>query len=77
LNNEGSIFCDTCKNINIRCKICNEFIEKEEMMGQLEPCGYIFHREHIADWIADQDYCPICFQKIGGIDLDATDEMRK
>ncbi|MBY9001747.1 MAG: hypothetical protein KGD64_12590 [Candidatus Heimdallarchaeota archaeon] len=75
LKDVDSLFCNTCGNKNLRCKICNEFIEKNDKVSQLEPCGHIFHRDHIAEWIIDQDYCPECFQKIGELDLDPHNNM--
>ena len=38
-------------------------------LGKLGLCGYIFHREHISERIADQDYCPTCFNKVEEEDL--------
>lgn len=75
IKNKTEIFCDSCGYKNIQCKLCKKFIEKDEKVGKLDPCSHIFHREHISEWIADQDYCPVCFQKIGELDLDPSNDI--
>ena len=69
IEDSDSYFCNSCGKKNTRCMICNNFIEHKEKISQLEPCGHIFHREHITEWVSDQDFCPICFQKIEEVDL--------
>ncbi len=51
------------------CTICKEEIHDKQKQAMIKPCKHIFHREHIASWMADNDNCPKCNQRIEEITL--------
>lgn len=51
------------------CYLCDKPINLEEKHSMIEPCGHVFHRDHLAKWISDNDKCPLCNTKIDKINL--------
>ncbi len=46
------------------CSICNKTLDLEEKHSEIEPCGHLFHREHLAKWISENEKCPTCDKPI-------------
>ncbi|MHA1199401.1 MAG: RING finger domain-containing protein, partial [Candidatus Heimdallarchaeaceae archaeon] len=59
---------DSDENIPI-CSICKEPVNLEEKHSEIEPCGHLFHRDHLAQWISENEDCPECKKPIGKINF--------
>ncbi len=60
--------CPNCKNVLIKCYICNTFIQNEKILE----CGFCqirAHEEHFRKWLEYSDTCPNCSKKITISDL--------
>ena len=60
-----------CKEGNIKCSICFETIEKDNIVQSL-PCSHCFHHECINNWVQMKEECPICRHKIEIINIGNT-----
>ena len=58
INCESLIYKDECKN-NI-CMICKLEIRIGDRVNQCPHCGCFFHKEHLGDWMRENDNCPVC-----------------
>ncbi|MCE7743033.1 MAG: E3 ubiquitin protein ligase [Candidatus Heimdallarchaeota archaeon] len=51
------------------CSLCSKPINLEEKHSVIEPCGHLFHRDHLAKWISENDNCPECKKPIDKVKL--------
>ena len=42
------------------CSICKLEIREKQSVCQCPYCEYLFHKEHIMDWLETQNDCPVC-----------------
>ncbi|NPD90319.1 MAG: hypothetical protein HGN29_16525 [Asgard group archaeon] len=65
----GPLVCMRCGKKTPICGICNGRIEKEEEVFKATPCGHIFHRRELLDWLESNNICPVCKEKISEVDI--------
>lgn len=53
------------------CSICLDSLEAGELVRQLQPCGHLFHKNHIDEWISRKDTCPLCRSQVYLCDSEA------
>ena len=46
------------------CSVCMEALEEGDVCAEL-PCGHVFHRECVTEWLALRPSCPICREDTG------------
>ena len=46
------------------CSVCMEALEEGDVCAEL-PCGHVFHRECVTEWLARRPSCPICREDTG------------
>ena len=42
------------------CSICKLALRKKQKIYQCPYCGYLFHKEHIEEWLENHEDCPVC-----------------
>lgn len=43
-----------------KCAICKLTLEKDDVILFCPECETLFHEEHLLDWLADHNDCPVC-----------------
>ena len=46
------------------CSICQEQINSQSIIRQVDRCGHVFHHECIEKWLSDHRKCPLCMQNV-------------
>ncbi len=59
-NSEDQIICMSCGNKIPFCDLCDDYIESEAEILQLEPCGHIFHKKELLEWVKSNKICSKC-----------------
>ena len=57
------------EDYSVICSLCKKGIDLNSKYSEIEPCGHQFHREHLAEWILNNDVCPGCNKPINKIKL--------
>jgi hypothetical protein len=66
---KGKGVCMSCGEIIHFCDICQEHIFHGDTILQLEPCGHIFHKNELLDWIDSNNICPKCAVEVEFVDV--------
>jgi len=45
-----------------RCAICLARLEQGDIVGDI-PCGHVFHKDCLKDWLRQKNRCPLCQQE--------------
>ena len=67
---EGKGVCMSCGEIIHFCDLCKMHIFSGDEILQLEPCGHIFHKSELLDWVDNNKVCPKCAAEVDFVDLE-------
>lgn len=67
---EGKGVCMSCGEIIHFCDLCKMHIFSGDEILQLEPCGHIFHKGELLDWVDNNKVCPKCAAEVDFVDLE-------
>ncbi len=67
---EGKGVCMGCGEIIHYCDLCQNHIFARDKILQLEPCGHIFHKGELLDWIDNNKVCPKCAAEVDFVDIE-------
>lgn len=67
---EGKGVCMGCGEIIHFCDLCQKHIFSGDEILQLEPCGHIFHKGELLDWIDNNKVCPKCAAEVDFVDIE-------
>ena len=76
LEQTGDLDITTCQNCGNKipiCAMCNDSIFSEDKVYQLKPCNHLFHKVCMYEWIAENQKCPICEERIKEVSIDMSD----
>ena len=60
----------SCGEIIHFCDLCHTHIYSGAEILQLEPCGHIFHKGELLDWIDNNKVCPKCAAEVDFVDIE-------
>ena len=61
--------CMSCGEMIHYCDIYQTHIFHGDKILQLEPCGHIFHKNELLDWIDSNNVCPKCAEEVEFVDV--------
>jgi len=67
---EGKGVCMTCGEMINFCDLWQKHIFSGDEILQLEPCGHIFHKGELLDWIDSNKVCPKCTAEVDFVDIE-------
>ncbi len=67
---EGKGVCMSCGEIIHYCDLCQKHIFAGDKILQLEPCGHIFHKGELLDWVDNNKICPKCTAAVDFVDIE-------